>query len=149
LRALLTSIFVRGRRYYCDDTVSMCQPLAEPVDTDANRCEPVSTDEHRFATHCPIPTRRWVAPEERAAAILEFLQGPGGRTGTIAFDELEKLHVDICLERDWEVASWTAVGRELRRLLRAEKTYEAINGRRIRVYRIPPLAARRVRIRAV
>jgi hypothetical protein len=59
-------------------------------------------------------------------------------------DELKKLHVEICAERDWEVIGWTAVGRERRWLLGAEKTYD----RGKRVYRIPPIAAR-PRLKAV
>ena len=70
------------------------------------------------------------------AAVLDFLQGPGGRTGTIPFDEMEEIHLDVCLEREFEVIGWTAVGRELRRLLGAEKDYERINGEQVRVYRI-------------
>ena len=116
-----------------------------------NRSTPTSTgvnwwrpNSNRFATPCPWPTRRWAEPAERAAAILEFLQGPGGRTGSIPIDELKQLHIDICLERDWEIIGWTAVGRELRELLKADKTYD----RGERVYRIPPLAGRS-RLRAV
>ena len=122
---------------------AQCHPLPAPMDTDVNRCEPVETNSHRVATHCPLPTRRWADPAEHAAAILEFLQGPGGRTGSLPVDELKQLHVEICAERDWEPIGWTAIGRELRELLKADKTYEPINGRRTRIYRIPPLAARR------
>ena len=55
---------------------------------------------------------------------------PGGRTGTIPFDEMEQIHLEVCLERDFEAIGWTAVGRELRKLIGDEKTYERINGSR-------------------
>ena len=137
MRGLLRLIFDEHRGGAT--STGPCQSLAEPVDTDANRCEPVDVDAHRFAIPCPLPTRRWAEPAEHAAAILEFLQGPGGRTGSLPVDDLKQLHIDICLERDWEIIDWTSVGRELRRLLKADKTYDK---RRRRVYRIPPLAAR-------
>ncbi len=70
-----------------------CQPLPVPMDTDVDRCEPVETDAHRVGTPCPFPTRRWADPAEHAAAILEFLQGPGGRTGSIPVEELQQLHI--------------------------------------------------------
>ena len=146
MRGLLRLIFDEHRG--AATSTGPCQSLAEPVDTDANRCEPVSTDAHQFATPCPFPTRRWAEPAEHAAAILEFLQGPGGRTGSLPIDELKQLHLEICAERDWEPIGWTAIGRELRELLKADKTYEPVNGKRTRVYRIPPIATRG-RIRAV
>ena len=139
MRGLLRLIFSVDQRGGSD-----ARPVAEAVETDLNRSEPIRTGEVQFATHCPISTRRWVQPAEHAAAILEFLQGPGGRTGSIQFKELEKLHIEICAERDWEVIGWTAVGRELRTLLNDEKTYD----RGKRVYRIPPVATR-ARLRAV
>jgi hypothetical protein len=83
-----------------------------------------------------------VNPAEHAAAILDFLQGPGGHTGTIPFDEMEQIHLEVCLERDFEPIGWVAVGRELRKLIGDEKTYERINGEQVRVYRIPPRAER-------
>jgi hypothetical protein len=126
---------------------ALCHP-PELIETDRNRLEPFGTVPHRFVTPWPIPTRRWATPAEHAAAILDFLQGPGGRTGSLPVDELRKLHVEICAENDWEPIGWTAVGRELRKLLGAQKTYEDIKGRPTRVYRIPPIAGRR-RLRAV
>jgi hypothetical protein len=141
------SIFGGDRRSTSAHASAQCQSLPEPIHTDVNRCELVETDGLRLATPCPFPTRRWVEPAEHAEAILEFLQGPGGRTGSLPVEELQQLHLEICAERDWELIGWTAVGRELRELLKADKTYEPINGRRTRVYRIPPLAARRGQIK--
>ena len=114
-------------------------PLPEPVPTVSNRLETGRTGEIRPVTHCRIPTRRWAAPAEHAAAILQFLQSVGGRTGTITYAEMKEIHADVCFERDWELIGWTAVGRELRKLLGGAKTldYDA-NGKRVLVYRIPP-----------
>ena len=123
-----------GRRGASAAEAAQRHPLPAPADTDVNRCELVEVDELQLATHCPVPTRRWVPPQEHAVAILEFLQGPGGRTGSIPYCELKNLHLEICWERDWEPVGWNAVGRELRRLLKDEKTYD----KRRRVYPIPP-----------
>ncbi len=130
------------------EPAAACHPVAEPINTDVNRCELVVAEAHRVGTPCPYPTRRWADPAEHAAAILEFLQGPGGRTGSIPVEELQRLHIEICIERDWDLIGWTAVGRELRELLKAEKTYEPVEGKRTRVYRIPPLSGRS-RLRAI
>ena len=55
---------------------------------------------------------------------------------------MEQIYLEVvCLEHDIEPIGWVAVGRELRRLLGADKEYERINGEQIRVYRIPPRAA--------
>ncbi len=146
VRGLLKLIF-SGDHSGAAPSTALCQSPPEPMDTDVSRCEPVETDAHRLVTPCPFPTRRWAEPAEHATAILEFLQGPGGRTGSLPVEELQQLHVEICAEKDWEVIGWTAVGRELRALLKTEKTYEPINGKRTRVYRIPPLAVWRGTIR--
>lgn len=138
-------MLIRRHRVGSEGNNSLCQPLIEPVETDLNRSQPVEIDTDQSATHWQMPTRHWVEPAEHAAALLEFSQNPGGRTGSIPWDELRLLHLEICGERDWEQIGWTAVGRELSDLLKEEKkTYEG--GKR--VYRIPPLTAR-ARIRAV
>ena len=142
MRGLLRLILSCGHGGEIPST-ALCHPLPELMKTDRNRLEPVGTDSDRFVTPWPIPTRRWATPAEHAAPILDFLQGPGGRTGSLPVDELKKLHVEICAESDWEPIGWTAVGRELRKLLGAQKTYEDIKGRPTRVYRIPRIAGRR------
>ena len=130
-------MLIRRRRVGREGNDFLCQPLTEPVETDLNRSRPVETDADQLASHWQMPTRRWAEPEEHAAALLEFSQGPGGRTGSIPWDELRLLHLEICGERDWEPIGWTAVGRELSDLLKEEKkTYD----RGKRVYRIPPIA---------
>jgi hypothetical protein len=170
LPGLLTSLF---RRDGVDYGEPPRQPLAEPTATDTvlengveaegsqglpNRQQPTPPSEAALrqplakptatdTRSSPAPTRRWVSPAEHAAALLDFLQGAGGRTGTIPFDEMEQIHLEVCLERDFEPIGWTAVGRELRKLIGDEKTYERINGAQVRVYRIPP-RAQQTRIRA-
>lgn len=84
-------------------------------------------------------------PADHATALLEWLQGPGGRTGTILSTELEAVHADLCFELDWEFVGWTAVARELRRLLGARKEYIWRDGKRLRAYRIPPATSRSLR----
>jgi hypothetical protein len=121
------------------DSSGFGHPLGEQSAPDRNRLQPVHTGENRFLIQGHVPTRRWVPAEEHAAAILDFLQGPGGRTGTIALTELKQIHAEVCLELDIDPIGWTAVGRELRRLLKDNKTYDYDQlGRRVRVYRIPP-----------
>lgn len=85
-----------------------------------------------------VSSRRWATPAEHAMAILDLLQGPGGRTGTFTCTALKRVHTDICLEQGFEPIGWTAVGRELRKLIKDEKTYDRINREQVRVYRIPP-----------
>jgi hypothetical protein len=102
--------------------------------------QPAASNNRWLETSRIVSTRRWVTPTERAAAILDFLQGPGGRTGTFTCAELEEIHSDICLEQGFEPIGWTAVGRELRKLIGGSKDYQRIHGRQARVYRIPPKA---------
>lgn len=116
------------------DTVASEDLSSAQITTDSDRLLLTGTGENQC-----IPTVRWAEPAEHALAILETLQGPGGRTGTIPFREMTKIHLDVCLERNIEPIGWTAVGRELRKLIGAEKTYGYdANGKRIRIYRIPP-----------
>ncbi len=118
-----------------------------PVATDANRRPPATEAVRDRVSICePVPTIEARPPADHAAALLGWLQGPGGRTGTIPATELERMHWDVCHELGWEVVSWVAVGRELRRLLGAKKEYvRREDGRRVRVYRVPPVCAARIR----
>ena len=87
-----------------------------------------------------IPRLEARKPAEHAVALLDWLQRPGGRTGTISAEDLEAIHVDMCNSLEWERVAWIAVGRELRRLIGVRKEYARLGGRRICVYRIPPAA---------
>jgi hypothetical protein len=137
-----------GRRceYRCA-TQPECLDLnrVTPIATDGDRQPAVSvehTNEEEVGTEArisaPIMTVEARPPTDHAEALLSWLQGPGGRSGTIVAAELEQMHREMCDEFDWEVVGWVAVGRELRRLLRAKKDYARLDGRRVRVYRIPP-----------
>jgi len=107
-------------------------PRTQPIPTDSHRLQPVHTGKHRS-------TLRWAPPTEHAAAILEALQGPEGRTGTVPYGYLREIHADVCIERNIEPCAWNPVGKELRKLIGGKKTYDYdANGKRIRVYRIPP-----------
>jgi hypothetical protein len=86
----------------------------------------------------PVPTIDARPARDHAGALLAWLQGPGGRTGSIYAFELERMHLEVCEARNWEVIGWSAVGRELRRLLSARKQYTRCQGRKLCVYRIPP-----------
>ena len=88
----------------------------------------------------PVSTVRSATPAQHAAAILDFLQAPGGRTGAITAKELREIHAEVCFVLELEPIGWTAVGRELRKLIGGGRTYHRINGEQVRVYRIPPRA---------
>ena len=111
-----------------------------PVATDADREPPtLGRPQDRVSVAEPISTIEARPPADHAIALVAWLQGPGGRTGTISATELEQMHWELCHELGWEVVNWVAVGRELRRLLGAKKEYvRHEDGRRVRVYRIPP-----------
>lgn len=107
--------------------------------------EPMPTDANRYASIAasgPAPTLQARPPQEHASALLAWLQGPGGRSGTIPATELAAIHRDLCAELDWEAPGWVAVGRELRRLIGTPKEYARHEGRRVCVYRVPPANSR-------
>ena len=92
----------------------------------------------------PTGTRRvvessleWRRPIDHALQLIKWLQAEDGRTATISAQELSEIHREMCLELLWEPASWISVARELRRHLKSRKEYTRVNGRKVRVYRIP------------
>lgn len=74
---------------------------------------------------------------EHAQQLLIWLQADNGRTATIAAAELRAIHLEMCMELNWEVGSWNSIAREFRTLLGTRKEYASVNSRRICVYRIP------------
>lgn len=105
-------------------------------------------DDERFTGRAAMDRRagavdstRYVEPSQHAAALLDWLQGPGGRTGTLTVPILMEVHADMCAERSWEIIGWKAVGRELRKLLGHGKVYAMVRGKRAVVYRVPPCDA--------
>lgn len=121
-------------------------PQSFPKDAAPLRCaqairarEPFSAGRRVVAQiSASIPTTQARPPRDHARALLDWLQGPGGRTGSILASELEAIHIEVCCELDWEPIGWIAVGRELRRLIGGRKEYARSEGRRLCVYRIPP-----------
>lgn len=117
--------------------------IATSVPIDSNRRQSKSSDNRprldasRDGT-AMVPTTEAHPPAKHAAALLAWLQGPGGRSGTVLACDLEVMHRDLCQDHDWELVGWNAVGRELRRLLGARKEYKRRDGRQLCVYRIPP-----------
>ncbi len=166
LRWLLT--FLLSRDQFNGDEPS-CQLVPKPTATDGggiadatigrwqqvpNRQQPTEVRKQASAkltatgaVASVTPTQRWARAPEHAATLLVYLQSPGGRTGTIPVHELKQIYLEFCFECDLEPLGWTAVGRELRKLLGAPKDYERINGEQVRVYRIPPQQAQ-ARMRA-
>ncbi len=117
-------------------------PSAAPVTpVRPEHSAPTATDtirRHAISDTQRAPTLQARQPADHARALLAWLQGPGGRSGTIFASELLEIHRDLCSELDWELVGWGAVGRELRRLIGTPKEYARFDGRRVCVYRIPP-----------
>lgn len=157
-RALRMTMQGPARKCACGRAVQPAPDAADPAPTDegsdTNRRQPTPTDSNGadprrptavvgsrvVSVSAPVsaPTREARPARDHAAALLEWLQGADGRTGSLFADELDEMHREMCVERDWELVGWTAVARELRRLLSARKEYAWRDGKRVRVYRIPP-----------
>ena len=106
------------------------QESRQPIDG-----EPVRTGSNCIAAPCPA----WHSADEHAVALLQWMQGPGGRAGEVPASELMKAHAEMCAEHFWELAPWIPVAKALRRLIDDPKHhYASRNSRRIVVYRIPP-----------
>lgn len=89
----------------------------------------------------PISRLLALDADQHARELLAWLQGPGGRTGSLSARDLAAAHRDMCEALDIEPMGWVAVGRELRRLLGEPKRYVDRGRRRTRTYRIPPAGA--------
>ena len=114
-----------------------------PAARDSSRQQPTPDDNACFPapSKLVIPTIQARPAADHAAALLAWLQGAGGRSGSILASELEDMHRDLCHELDWEPVGWVAVARELRRILGTRKEYTRRVGRQLCVYRIPPAKA--------
>lgn len=80
----------------------------------------------------------WKPATEHAAALLSWLQGPGGFIGELVSDEIEEIYRDMCLEVRWHPRPWAPVATELRLLLGGAKSYGYRDRKRVRVWKIPP-----------
>jgi hypothetical protein len=101
-------------------------------------CQPVRTSSQSIQASCPA----WHPPKDHAVALLQWMQGPGGRIGPVPASELMKAHSEMCAEHFWELTPWIPVAKALRKLLNDPKhRYASHNSRRAVVYLIPPFAA--------
>ena len=90
----------------------------------------------------PCSTPSWHSPEEHAAALLDWMQGPGGRVGEVPARELMSLHIEMCAELFWEITPWIPVAKAFRKLINdPHHRHASRNSRRVVVYRIPRPAA--------
>lgn len=116
----------------------------EPVQTESHRRGTVAASTHgapALESNSNVPAvSRLIAldAEAHARELLTWLQGPGGRTGSISARDLAAAHAEMCEALEIEPLGWVAVGRELRRLLSEPKRYVDNGGRRTRTYRVPP-----------
>ena len=117
----------------------------EPVRTDAKSATEKRTDVQPVrtgSTLVPVATPSWHSPEEQAAALLDWLQAPGGRVGEVPARELMSLHSEMCAELFWQHTPWIPVAKALRKLISDPRHhYASRNSRRVVVYRIPRPAA--------
>ena len=104
-----------------------------PVRSDA---KPRRTDAHAMTSRHRTDLQ-WHPPAEHAALLLKSLQGPDGKTGWIAAQELRDIHQELMIDLQWEPIAWDAVGRELRKLLGQRKAYVWRHGKKVRAYLIP------------
>ena len=101
---------------------------------------PAATSQPATAAHDVSVHRAF--PSEHAAALLAWLQGPGGRTGMLTAAEVRAAYLDMLTEADWSEGPWNSIARELRRLLGdPAKRHATIHGRRYVVYAIPRAGA--------
>lgn len=109
--------------------------------------EPAAPDRAHDAT--PTPRRLADAAlkpaAEHAAALLSFLQGPGGATGELTAADVEAAYTDLMMDLGWMPRPWSTVATALRAALGgAAKTYAWRGGKRVRVYHIPGAAVAQV-----
>jgi hypothetical protein len=86
----------------------------------------------------PLADAVMLPATEHAAALLHFLQGPGGAVGEIPAADVEAAYSDLCIDIGMHPRPWNTVAKALREALGDErKTYAWRGGHRVRVYRIP------------
>ena len=126
------------------NSVHRCEPLRTGV---SSATEQQSTPEQlertggqpvRTGSSVAISSPAWHSPEEHAAALLQWMQGPGGRVGEVPARELMNAYVDMCVELFWEPLPWIPVAKALRKLIcDLRRRLASRKSRRIVVYRIP------------
>lgn len=121
------------------------QPGAAPLVDGINAgAEPTPVAESGTAARAParpagtLRDASMMTAAEQAAALLAFLQGPGGVSGReVTSSEIEGAFTDLCIEQAWQPRPWVCVGAELRKLTGGKKVYGYRDGVRVRVWRIP------------
>jgi hypothetical protein len=105
--------------------------IASPQAPDSPRPtdgEPVRTSSNFIAAPCPA----WHSAEDHALALLQWMQGPGGRIGEVPASELMKAHAEMCAEhfcRLGQKSEAPAFDRAtIERVMRALKDANASNG---------------------
>ena len=114
------------------------RPAATPIDAQSTRTDVVPTLNQRVSIpKTPNETFHlaYRPASEHAAELLSWLQGPGGRVGYMTWLELHAAYGDMSRELGLEPMNWTAVARELRRLIPQPKRYVGPN--RVRMWQIP------------
>lgn len=118
-----------------------CAGDAEPVRVDAAPVSqpPSSTPKAHAPTSDRLRDLAVKSADAHAAALLAFLQGPGGVAGgEITAAQMEDAYSDLCFELAWAPRPWISVARELRSALgQPRKTYAMRDGRKVRVWRVP------------
>ena len=101
--------------------------------------EPLRTDSNQISLACPT----WHSPTEHAVALVEWMQGPGGRVGEVPARELMRAHAEMCADRFWEPMPWIPVAKAFRKLINdTARRYASKDSHRFVVYRIPDGAPR-------
>ena len=96
--------------------------------------EPLRSGSNQISLACPT----WHSASEHAVALLEWMQGPGGRAGEVPARELMRAHAEMCAERFWEPVPWIPVAKAFRKLINdTARRYASKDSHRFVVYRIP------------
>ena len=65
----------------------------------------------------PMRPPSWHSAEEHADALLDWMQGPGGRVGEVPARELMRLHIEMCAELFWQQTPCDPVAKAFRKLI--------------------------------
>jgi hypothetical protein len=85
-----------------------------------------------------IASPTWHSADDHAVALLQWMQGPGGRVGEVPARDLMHAYADMCAEEYWEPLPWIPVAKSFRKLIRDPcRRLASRNSRRMVVYRIP------------
>ena len=86
-----------------------------------------------------MPSPSWHSAEEHAYALLDWMQGPGGRAGEVPARELMQLHLEMCAELFWQQTPWIPVAKAFRKLINdPHHHFCSRDSRRMVVYRHTP-----------